>query len=180
MGTLFRFCGLGWFLQSLASNQEARKIVRLDVLGDGEDREGLEKLVDDLGLHENVRFLGRVPFESLRERMSQAKVGILPFDESLVTRLALPGKVPQYVQVGLATVSTHLDGLKHLFPDSCGVTYQSRGSKFVTEVLNLLNSESERHALVRRGQYRMAEVSNWDGALQSFEDALLQVVEHPC
>jgi glycosyltransferase involved in cell wall biosynthesis len=175
MGTLFRFSGLEWFLRLVADTPLARRDIRLEIIGDGEDRKNLENLVSDLGLDTNVRFRGRVPFELLRPAMSSAKVGIIPFRESTVTRLALPGKVPQYLQVGLATVSTRLDGLQSLLPEGAGVLYRSKGNEFIEVVLELLEDSSKREKLVEDGMSQIRRCATWPNALSQFEKCIEQV-----
>lgn len=50
--------------------------VRLDIIGEGDAREDLEKLVDDLGLGERVAFLGHRPHAEILSRMRTADIFI--------------------------------------------------------------------------------------------------------
>jgi glycosyltransferase involved in cell wall biosynthesis len=74
VGRIVRYKGLGVLLQALAEVPEAR----LEVVGDGQDRRGLEALAGDLGLGGRVAWRGTLGDEDLRRAMAGARGLVLP------------------------------------------------------------------------------------------------------
>ena len=51
---------------------------RLDIIGDGPDKESLLKLVIDSGLEDKIRILGQLDFPEVQKRLSESKLLLLP------------------------------------------------------------------------------------------------------
>lgn len=177
MGSLFRFSGLDWVMEGIAQSPELRKSIRLKIIGDGENRKLLEQQVDRLGIRKNVIFTGFVDFNRLYEEMSNCRVAILPFDDEEVARVALPGKVPQYVMAGLPTVAVPLAGLKSLLGEGEGVVYSDRGSEFLAKVAALLDDDVLRRSIRDRGVAKLRAVCAWPEQARRFEEQLIELAE---
>lgn len=176
LGTLFPFSGVDWFVEELATNPRASDI-RLLVVGDGELREKLVSLVGRWELTDRVHIYGRAEYDELPALLQRAKIAVIPFDLSDVTRFALPGKVPQYIRSALPTVATPLDGLVSFMPPGNGVVYAQRGQEFIDECVNLLDDEKRRRVLVEKGNERLDADANWDTQTKELESLMLAAVE---
>lgn len=175
MGTLFRFSGLGWVIESLANVPDLHDKTLL-IVGSGEAEDSLHRQVRELDLTNRVTFTGQVNFADLQGHVRRGRVALLPFDESQIARLALPGKVFQYLTFGLPTVSTRLDGLKSILRESEGVLYVAPREDFM-KLANNLSSDSQRISqIVEAGQKRLNEVADWDLVIQKLEHVLIQLV----
>lgn len=175
MGTLFDFCGLEELICWISEYGTHSKKSELWVMGDGPSRVRIEETAHKVGLEHKVRMMGVVPFNDLYHRMREATVAVLPFQETYVTNVALPGKVPQYIWAGLPVVSTHLKGLKSLLEEGTGVCYASPGREFVDVVDRLLVSPGERRALVEAGQKELSWKCDWSKVTHEFETILLNL-----
>ena len=176
MGTLFHFAGLSWFIREMHVLKTQGISFNLLVIGDGEARRDLENLTKELGLSDDVRFLGMVPFEGLYEAMKQSDVAIIPFDETELTHVAMPAKVPQYLVAGLPTVATRLRGLQSLLPDGVGVIYRAPGEDFMNGLIGLIGNSASRAELVRTGQSHLQEFADWNMIIDHLEDKLTELV----
>lgn len=176
MGTLFEFCGLDWFLQLLAENRERYREIKLLIIGDGDMRLRLERLVESNALGAQVRMTGRVEYQDLNALLSKASVAIIPFDVQPVATLALPGKVPQYIRSGLATVSTNLRGLKSVLTEGNGVTYAAPGIEFLESILQLLDDDDRRQSIVEAGQRVLDSDLQWNHQLSRFRSLLEDLI----
>ena len=177
MGSLFRFAGLDWVIEGIAQSSDRREKMRLKVIGDGEDRQRLEQLVDRLDLRKNVVFTGLIGFDRLYEAMAGSRVAILPFDDAEVSQVALPGKVPQYVMAGLPTVSVPLAGLQSLLQEGEGVVYAERGNEFLEKISRLLDDEETRRSVVERGFAKLRSECAWPNQAHRFEEELVRLVK---
>jgi glycosyltransferase involved in cell wall biosynthesis len=175
MGTLFRFSGLAWVIRSLA-NDAGLEDKTLLIIGAGEAESSLRQLVQQLEITDRVIFTGQVNFASLQHHVMRGRVALLPFDESKIARLALPGKVSQYLTFGLPTVSTRLDGLMSYLPETMGVLYAQPGEDFMKLANSLSYDEPRMTQIVEAGQIRLGEVADWDNVIQKLEEIMLSVL----
>lgn len=179
MGTLFRFSGLEWVLRELATNEELTERTLL-IIGSGEAEKKLKNLTHELKISKRVTFTGQIEFDNLQSTVSQGRVALLPFDESQVARLALPGKVFQYLNFGLITVSTRLDGLKSVLPDEYGVIYNEPGRNFMLLANELCKNPERVSSILSKGQNHLAEIGNWNNVIEEFEEILYDLRFNRC
>lgn len=123
MGTFFDFSGLDAVLDAMVGHFAAHPELRLVLVGGGELDASLRARVTELGLEEKVIFTGVVPYARLPEYLKLADVAINPFRPQLLTHVALPHKVLQYMAAGVPTVSTALRGLRGVIGEASGVTW---------------------------------------------------------
>jgi len=107
----------GWFVVMFAGNlgvvqrldviiEAARRMpadsrVMFVLLGDGVDRERLERAAREAGLS-NVRFLGRQPFESVPQFLQAADVLLVHLKRTPISDYLVPAKVLTYLAAGRA------------------------------------------------------------------------------
>lgn len=82
VGRLVEGKGLGSLVRALPAIRAAIPEARLDLIGDGPLRAGLEQQVEALGLAAHVRFLGPCPQEVLPEHYRRVAVLAAPFDRA--------------------------------------------------------------------------------------------------
>lgn len=87
--------------------------VRLAIIGYGDHEPVLRRLVAEHGLHERVRFFGRVPQEELAAHTVGADLGVIPYlpiDEN--HRLCSPNKLFEFVVCGVPVLAHDLPFLR--------------------------------------------------------------------
>jgi L-malate glycosyltransferase len=104
--------GHRYLLEALAELSDAT----LDIVGDGELRDALERLAQSLGLGDRVRFLGERPKHEVAELMRAADLFVLP---SLAENL--PVVLIEAQASGLPAVATRVGGVPELVDDAAGV-----------------------------------------------------------
>ena len=175
MGTLFRFCGLRWFIDQMSMSPYGMDRTLL-IIGDGEDALRLKAMVKDLGLDSRVTFTGFVNFQDLSKQIARATVAILPFEEIPVANFALPGKAMQYIKFGRPVVATRLTGLSTVLPSGKGIIYAGSGPHFLKCAVDLLNSPKKCSEIVQSGQGLLQTELLWDEVLKEFEDLLNKAI----
>ena len=135
MGSLFPFSGLLQVVSDFSEMSEPGD--RLLIIGGGGIETELRKKVKELNLEDKVIFAGVISYPELPEYLSVSDVLINPFESTLVTNLALPHKVLQYLAMGIPTVSTKLSGLFESLGDSAGIYWVDSPNKIVEKILQV-------------------------------------------
>ena len=135
MGSLFLFSGLLQVVSDFSKLSEASD--RLLIIGGGEIENELRKKVKELNLEDKVIFTGVISYAELPDYLSVSDVLINPFESTLVTNLALPHKVLQYLAIGIPTISTKLSGLFESLGDSAGIYWVDSPDKIVEKCMQV-------------------------------------------
>ena len=121
MGSLFTFSGLIQVVSDFAALSEPTD--RLVIIGGGDIANELKRKVNELNIEAKVIFTGVINYADLPSYLSVSDALINPFEATLVTNLALPHKVLQYLATGIPTVSTKLSGLFHSLGNEAGINW---------------------------------------------------------
>jgi glycosyltransferase involved in cell wall biosynthesis len=154
LGRLVPLKGVRYLLQAADRLQRLGFTFRLKIIGEGPEREGLERMVRELGLDGCVKFLGYVPPEKLEQSMADALAVVLP---------SLGGEV-----FGLAAVESMLRGRVAIVPaggamaevvGDAGLQFPPADVEGLAQCLrNFLEDSALRQKLSRRGQVRSREL----------------------
>jgi glycosyltransferase involved in cell wall biosynthesis len=82
------------------------KDVKLLVLGEGPALEDIKKLSKEAGVDGIVRVLGTKDKEELAEIISACDLGVVPFDNNILWKNALPAKFFEYLSCGVPVLAT--------------------------------------------------------------------------
>jgi glycosyltransferase involved in cell wall biosynthesis len=136
MGSFFYFSGLGEVISEFMKQRKGEKLI---LVGGGEQNEELRKLAIELGGERIVTFPGYVSFDQLPDVLRAADVAINPMKPSLVSDIALPNKVLQYLAANVPTVSTPLQGLRETLGDLPEISWASSPKEIVEQALKAIN-----------------------------------------
>ncbi len=121
MGSLFSFSGLSQVINDFAKLADQNDY--LMIIGDGEIGPRLINEARELRISKKVIFTGTIDYSALPEYLSSADVLINPFEPKLLTNIAFPHKVLQYMATGIPVVSTKLTGLYGVIGEMAGVNW---------------------------------------------------------
>jgi len=109
---------LGRGLEGMISSMQYLKEFQFQIFGEGDIRERLVELVRQLGIEDRVVFMGRLPFDELKEYTRQASLGVsLEEDMGLNYRYALPNKLFDYIQARVPVLVSSLPEMKKIIED---------------------------------------------------------------
>ena len=117
----------------------------LFIVGDGDVKKDLEKMVILKKMTQNVIFLGRVPFFYLNKITSKMDLG-LSFEEDacLAYKFALPNKIFDYIHAKIPVLVSDLPEMKALVNKyNVGQVLKSRAPKLASQqIINILENKS--------------------------------------
>lgn len=138
MGSFFYFSGLDTVIRDFAERRSEIPSTKLLLIGSGEQDTLLRNIVEQYELQNFVIFTGSVPFAELPKYLALSTVAINAMEPKLVSNVAFPHKVIQYMASGIPTVTTRLDGLFQVFSDKSAITWVDRPAKVMSAALGLL------------------------------------------
>lgn len=176
LGSLFPFCGLPHVLNELARSARLRATVSVVITGDGELMGELSSMVKRLNLEDCVRLVGRIRFDQIPSYLALADVGIIPFDQGLVSHAAFPWKAVQYLVASLPVVASQLNGLQSVFSEGVGVVYATPQRSLLQWVEELLLDPKLAESIAQRGRTFVEENFMWERNIVKFEDLFQSVI----
>lgn len=178
MGNLYYFSGLSDFVYEFPEVIRQVPDAKLLIVGDGNLRPKLEKIILELGLEKHVIITGWQPFQTMPQYINLASVCINPYPVSGSMKDLFSAKVIQYLACGKATVSSSLPGMKTILPDeSYGVVYADNAVDMTKEVVLLLKSPEKRERLEKAGVNYVRQTHNHNEIAYKLEQFLDEAVQ---
>jgi len=175
MGTFYEFSGIDCVLKDLAQNND--QSIKILLVGGGKQEAELIKLVSELNLSDRVLFTGVIPYDELPDVLSIADVAFNSFDPILISNVAFPHKVLQYLAAGIPTVSTKLDGLYVSLNDDAGVKWVTKPSEVLQAALELRKcSKIELDSMIALGKKFIAQNFDKNESVISLEKTIEKVI----
>ncbi len=104
--------GLQYLIEAMDIIKKKEPEAKLILIGEGEERKNLEKLVKKLNLKNNVIFVGKVPNEKVPEYLVAADIFVL----SSISE-GFPNTILEAMASGLSIVATKVGGLAEIIKD---------------------------------------------------------------
>ncbi|WP_254822974.1 glycosyltransferase family 4 protein [Haloglomus halophilum] len=119
---------------------------KLKIVGDGDIKGDLEKLVQEEGLNESVEFTGLVERQEVPKILDEAIIGIAPLksDESL--EYAVPTKAYEYMSYELPVVTTGIGEIETLVEQSGGGYHVANDPDAIASAFETLLADDEKRA----------------------------------
>lgn len=129
--------------------------LRLDLAGDGPEREALEALSRQLGLESVVTFRGNVPHDQM---LSELRAGRYHAVALPSLHEGIPVSIMEAMAAGVPCVATDVGGSAELLRDGAGLIVPPRDSAALRDALRRLAARAEvRASCARLGRARIEE-----------------------
>ena len=140
--------------------------VSLTVVGDGDQRKNLEKLAQDLGIADRVRFTGRVSDQQLRAHLTEASVFVIASIAELQSIATM-----EAMASGLPIVAANAMALPHLVQEGeNGHLFQAGNDRELAEhVEAVLGLAPEQYRRMQQASLEAVKVHDIDRTLDTFE-----------
>jgi len=156
VGTLRACKGFEELIQAIAILRDRGRTIRLEIVGEGEDRGKLETLIRSLRLDDRVRLVGYIPQEELIPAYRRATVVALP--AHLEDHFGIPNILIEGLAAGTPVVCTELPSLGELVEhEKSGLFVPERDPLALADALARLIDQPElAGALAAEGHRRVA------------------------
>jgi len=143
------------------SNNNNRSIY-IDIVGKGCSKTELKKLVDDLGLQDNIKIHGWLEQSEVESLMARANVGALTYRVCGHWNHTIPNKIFDYMLAGLPVLTTPVIPISRIIKSTdCGIVAADATPSELAIALNMLTSASLRNQLGLNGINAIHSKYNW-------------------
>lgn len=140
--------------------------VSLTVVGDGDQRKNLERLVQELGLQDRVRFTGRLSDTQLRRQLTEASAFVIPSIAELQSIATM-----EAMASGLPILAADAMALPHLVqPGENGYLFQPGNDRELADHLtDLFSLSQEEYRSMQEASLAAVQAHDLDRTLDIFE-----------
>ena len=155
VGSLSKRKGFDYLVRAAQELRAQGQDVKVEFVGDGEERSALQRLATNLGLADRVIFRGWQPFAAVRDAMNRATILVHPSDG---LGDGLPNVVREAMALGTPVVASAVAGIPDALRDGCGVLVPPKDVHALAgEIARLLREPQERRAIAQRARHRTEE-----------------------
>lgn len=127
VGRLAKAKGLDYLLEACKILDNHNISFSLEIVGGGEERENLEKKVDQLELKKKVSFTGQLPYSQVEQKISSS---VVLAHCSPVLGDAVPTVIKESLSLGTPVVGSNIVGIPELLNyGECGLLFEPQNSE---------------------------------------------------
>jgi glycosyltransferase involved in cell wall biosynthesis len=169
---LFPRKGIRFLLEAAAQLKPRFPDLKVVLAGDGFERPELARLASDLGIAEDVTFLGWVPNTDLPPYYRAAAVSVIP---SLEEGFGIPAAEAMGCEV--AVVASDAGGLPEVVEDGVTGLVVPRGDSgaLANAIGALLQDPERRRVMGLAGRQRALRLFDWDRSAEQFEQLYREI-----
>ena len=128
--------GLDLAIRAVAILRDRIPGIRLEIIGDGEQREELIELTREIGLEDVVSISEcAVPTEEIPALVAGAALAVVPSRNTVSTSLMLPTKVLEYIRLGIPCVTVATPTITRYFQEPAVSFAPSEDPQGLAEVI---------------------------------------------
>lgn len=161
---------------SIVVHEMRRDDIAFTLIGAGDCFNELVALRDELGLGGHVEFTGRAPDELVGRILSTADVGLSPDPLNPLNDLSTMNKSMEYMAFELPVVAFDLRETRVSVADAGSYVEPNDIHKYAQAIVELLDDESRRQLLGKRGRARIKEALAWPLQEQAYLDVYRRLI----
>ncbi|MFW6040714.1 MAG: glycosyltransferase family 4 protein [Thermoplasmatota archaeon] len=147
--------------------------IKFKIVGDGDIRDELERLVESKGLENKVEFEGLVPREKIPEYLSSSKIGIAPIKSLKSLDYAVPSKIFEYMACELPFITSGIGEVQKITEESkAGVIAKNDAQSFTEKIAYLLENKDRLEEMGKEGRRFVEENFDREKIAEKLKDTI--------
>lgn len=179
IGTLDKLRHLNILIYSLAQIRQSKHLVKLLVLGQGNDSDNLEKLANSLGVGKDVIFAGQISYFEVPRFIAAANIGISPVPPLDIYKTSSPLKLLEYMAMAKPVVTNEeiYEQAELLKQSGGGILVPFTPGAFARAIIKLLDNPEEATEMGRRGREWVMKNRSYEILAQQVEKRYLALIK---
>ena len=180
VGGFYPWHDLDLLLQSFTLVLQRNPDTKLVLVGDGQTRPSVERIIQKNGLRQAVILTGAIAHTSVPEMLSIADMAVVPSVPVLASQggTGTPLKLFEYMAAGKAIIATALNEAAEVIQDGHNGLLVEAGdvNRFAEAMLGLLNDPIERRRLGQTAREQAVKLYSWEQYTRKLEEIYLNVL----
>lgn len=171
IGSLSRYEGVSWLVRGIAELKRRGARCKLIILGGGEDAPAVASAIQEMGLQDCVRFVGKVAHDQVQRYYSVVDVLVYPRRSSRLTELVTPLKPLEAMALGKPLLASRIGGMQELVEqESTGLLFAPDDvDEFCSQALRLIQRPELRRALGTQAREKVRRERDWKILVRRYE-----------
>lgn len=166
VGRLYPVKGIEYLIRSINHLRETHNDLKLLIIGDGAERNNLEKLSEELNNEDYIEFRGKIPNEKIPLYLRASDVFILP---SLSE--GFPNALLEAMASGLPVVATNIRGLDEILEDGVnGFLVNPKSPKEIANKISHIIQDSALSEKFSQNNKVKAEEYSWETVIKKLNE----------
>lgn len=158
--------GISYLLEAIKKLSPKYPNIFLKAMGDGNEKENLEKLAKELNLEKNAEFIGRVPRENTFSYYQEASIFVLPSLNEGMSNAML-----EALASGLPLIATDTGGTRELVTDGVnGFIVKMKDSEDLADKIEILLKDADLRKKMGEASRKKAETMSWGKVAKEYLD----------
>ncbi len=161
-GTLSWHQGLDIAVEAVGLLKSDIPELRLQLIGDGPERENLKRLIRERGLEDRISLTGLIPMEKVAEIMSRIDLGVVPKRADSFGNEAFSTKIMEFMAMNVPVLASRTRIDEYYFNERIVQFFQSGNARDLADKISMLYEDSNRRAELRSASAAFIAQNNWD------------------
>jgi L-malate glycosyltransferase len=156
-------------IEAVAKLKQSGVEVRLNIAGEGNLMEDLKSFAEELGVGQQVNFMGRIASENMPEVYRENDIFVMSSSHEGMSNAML-----EAMSSGLAIVTTRCEGVEELISDN-GVVVEDVNAEAISEAIASIVKDPGRYAVLCAASRKRAEQFGWGQVSQEYYDLYTKI-----
>jgi glycosyltransferase involved in cell wall biosynthesis len=161
-GTLSWHQGLDLAVEAMALLRDEIPELRLQLIGDGPERENLKRLIRERGLEDRISLTGLIPMEEVAEVMARIDLGIVPKRADGFGNEAFSTKIMEFMAMNVPVLASRTRIDEYYFHDGIVQFFESGNVRDLAGKIKMLYEDPQRRAELRSRSADFIAQNSWD------------------
>jgi glycosyltransferase involved in cell wall biosynthesis len=154
--------GVDLLVKAMTTIGQRFPMARMIIVGDGTQKNRLERLAAELGVADRVVFTGWVSFNHVPGYVAASTLCLIPHLKSEHTETTVPNKIFDYMAFGKPVVASDCAPLARIIRDAnCGKVFRSGDATDLSEKVMDLLADPQRELMGESGRRAVAAQYHW-------------------
>jgi len=160
--------GLDLVIKAMDKLRDQIPTLYFTLVGNGESREALQELTQELKLENHVEFINSQPAEELQRLIATADVAVVPYHNDPFTDSLMPTKLMEYAVCGIPSIVSRTTAITAYFEDDMVEYFQPGNVDDLVSAIRRLYQDPKHRKELAFNIRRFNEKYNWSNQSSEF------------